>query len=134
MAHGSKRWRDEHMRRGFVVLVIAAMLVSLPLGSAQASVRVRVVSYRFKPTLLTVSKGAKVVWKNVSSTTHTVTAYGKGWSKNVTLSPGGQTGFVFKSAGTYKYYCAIHAHISSNGTCVANAGIPTKMCGKITVG
>jgi plastocyanin len=122
------------MRRRLVALAIATMLVLLPVGTAQASVRVRVVNYRFKPALLSVTKGAKVIWRNASTTTHTVTAYGKGWSKNVTLSPGGQTGFVFKSAGTYKYYCSIHAHIAPNGACVANTGIPTKMCGKVRVG
>lgn len=122
------------MRGRLVAVVIAAMLVPLPMGDAQASVRVRVVNYRFKPALVSVSKGAKVVWKNVSTTTHTVTAYSKNWSKKVTLSTGELTGFTFKSTGTYKYYCSIHAHITANGACVANTGVPTRMCGKITVG
>ena len=91
------------MRRRLVALAIAAMLVPLTIGNAQASVRVRVVNYRFKPTLLSVTKGAKVVWKNVSPTTHTVTAYSKDWSKNVTLSPGERTSFTFKSTDTFRY-------------------------------
>jgi len=122
------------MRRRLVALAIAALLLPLAMGSAQASVRVRVVNYRFKPSPLSVTKGAKVVWKNVSSTTHTVTAYSKDWTRNITLSPGERTSFTFKSTGTYKYYCSIHAHITANGACVANTGVPTRMCGKITVG
>jgi len=80
---------------------------------------------RWKPKITNVAKGTKVVWKAVSGT-HTVTAYGGGWSKNTTISAGQKTSFTFNSRGTFKFYCNIHGNVSG-GTC-------SGMCGKVVVG
>jgi plastocyanin len=66
-----------------------------------------------------------VVWRNPTNKTHTVTAYGRGWSKNVTLSPGERTRHTFRGTGTFKYRCTVEGHSDlSDGKCVG-------MCGKV---
>jgi plastocyanin len=123
------------MRKRVAAAALAAsfvVLVSPP--AAQASpVRVRIVDFAFKPASVSVSKGAKVVWKNASVTTHSVTAYKGRWSKDTTVVGGSTTSFTFSRTGTFKYYCKFHAHITPSGTCVANTGIPTRMCGTVVV-
>jgi plastocyanin len=123
------------MRKRVAAAALAASFVVLVSPqSAQASpVRVRIVDFAFKPASVSVSKGAKVVWKNASGTTHSVTAYKGHWSKDTTVSGGSTTSFTFPRTGTFKYYCKIHAHITASGSCVANAGIPTRMCGTVVV-
>jgi plastocyanin len=108
-------------------------LVGAP--SALASpVHVKIVNFAFKPASLSISKGTKVVWKNATTTTtHSVTAYKGQWSKDATVLAGSTTSFTFNTAGTFKYFCKFHAHITASGRCVANTGIPTRMCGTVVV-
>jgi plastocyanin len=123
------------MRKRVVAAALAGsfvVLVSPP--SAEASpVRVKIVNFAFKPASISVSNGAKVVWKNASATVHSVTAYKGPWSKDTTVSGGSTTSFTFSRTVTFKYFCKFHAHITASGMCVANTGIPTKMCGTIVV-
>jgi plastocyanin len=123
------------MRKRVAAAALAASFVVLVSpASAQASpARVRIVDFAFKPASVSVSKGAKVVWKNASATTHSVTAYKGQWSKDTTVVGGSTTSFTFSRTGTFKYYCKFHAHITPSGTCVANTGIPTRMCGTVVV-
>ena len=121
-------------KRLFTAALIAA-LIGIPAINAQALTRVRVVNYRFRPSTASIGRGVRVRWANVtSSTTHTVTAYSTNWSKDTTIAAGGTTSFTFNHAGVFKYYCSIHAHITSGGACVANSGIPTRMCARVVVG
>lgn len=74
-----------------------------------------------------LSKGDKVVWRNPTDKPHTVTAYGRGWSKNVRVDPGERTSKRFRRAGTYRYRCMTSGHSALNdGRCVG-------MCGKVRV-
>src|SRR5580765_3358360 len=124
------------MRKRVVAAALAAsfvVVVSAPAAEA-APVRVRIVNFAFQPASVSVSKGAKVVWKNASATTtHSVTAYKGHWSKNTTVPAGSTTSFTFSRTGTFRYYCIFHAHITASGACVADAGIPTRMCGTVVV-
>jgi plastocyanin len=79
----------------------------------------------FRPKRAEVNRGTRVVWRAVGGS-HTVTAYGGGWSKNVTLSAGERTGFTFDENGRFRYRCTFHSSLSS-GRC-------TGMCGKVIVG
>lgn len=84
-------------------------------------------SYRWQPDVRTITKGDRIVWKNPTSATHTVTAYRGNWSKNSTVASGARTSFKFTRAGTYLYRCVQSGHSSlSNGEC-------TGMCGKVRV-
>jgi plastocyanin len=107
-------------------LVLAASLLLTSAGFAQAAAVIKATSaHRWNPASTSVSKGTKVVWKNPTTLTHTVTAYKGSWSKNVTLRSGASTSFVFNSAGTFKFRCTIHSTLS-NGVC-------SGMCGKVVV-
>ncbi|MEA2579155.1 MAG: Copper binding protein plastocyanin/azurin family [Actinomycetota bacterium] len=107
-------------------LVLAASLLLASAGFAQAVTVIKATSTRhWNPASATVSKGTKVVWKNPTTLTHTVTAYKGNWSKNATLSSGGHTSFLFSNTGTFKYRCTIHSTLS-NGVC-------SGMCGKVVV-
>jgi plastocyanin len=103
------------MLRVRIVAVVAATTLAgaVALGPAipaQAATVVKATgSLRFKPKTVDVNKGAKVVWKNTCSCTHTVTATSNNWSKNTTLRSGDTTSFTFKRRGTYRYECTIHA-------------------------
>ena len=91
-------------------VVVVGLLTLVPSAPAQAATVVKATDARtFNPDSVRVHKGSKVVWKNVSSADHTVTATTSNWSKNVRLSPGESTSFTFKHVGTYKYKCRIHA-------------------------
>ena len=122
-------------KRVLAAVLVASFVVLVGAPSAQASsVTVKIVNFAFKPANVSISKGTKVVWKNTSSTTtHSVTAYKGNWSKDSTVLAGSSTSFTFKGTGTFKYYCKFHAHITPSGSCVANTGIPTRMCGIVVV-
>jgi len=121
-------------KRALAALLIASFAVLLGAPSAQAAAtRVKIVNFAFKPANVSISTGTKVVWKNASTISHTVTAYRGPWSKNTFVAAGSSTSFTFKRTGTFKYFCNLHAHITASGTCVANAGIPTRMCGTVVV-
>lgn len=119
------------MLRRSIVILTAVFLSLVGVGAlpAQAAVLVKA-TYNlsgdpvFKPRRLEVARGTRVVWKSVSGI-HTVTSYGGGWSKNATIAQGAQTGFTFQNTGTFKYYCTLHATLSS--------GVCSGMCGKVLV-
>lgn len=122
-------------KRALAAALAASFVFLIGAPPAQASpVGVKIVNFAFRPASVSISMGTKVVWKNATiSTTHTVTSYKGRWTKNTVVGAGSTTSFTFNSTGMFSYYCSIHAHITPSGTCVANAGIPTRMCGSVVV-
>ena len=118
------------MRSKLAALAFAVFtLLAAQALPAQASVLIRAggnsACNRFRPAGVSISKGTKVVWKATCGE-HTVTAYSKNWSKDVTIMQGQTTSRIFRSKGVFKFYCRIHGHVSG--------GVCSGMCGKITVG
>jgi plastocyanin len=109
--------------------VVGAAVTAVILASAlPASAAVLVVGKcdnRWHPSKVVITKGTTVKWK-AGCHSHTVTAYSKNWSKNVTLSQGQTTRKTFNSKGTFKYRCRFHSTLT-NGVCAG-------MCGKVVVG
>lgn len=68
--------------------------------------------FGYSPSVITVRVGTRVVWRNRSSTDHTVTDAGDhvGFNSGVRrlIHPGARWSYVFHHAGTYRYYCVIH--------------------------
>jgi plastocyanin len=62
----------------------------------------------FKPVKLTIKAGTKVVWVNRSDAPHTVTSRTKSWKYNKKMNVRKNLSFVFRKAGTFKYYCIYH--------------------------
>ncbi len=61
----------------------------------------------YSPQTVKIPRGSAVVWKNLSSVTHTTTSNTGLWNR--TLAP--RTGTykrTFLKAGTYRYHCNIH--------------------------
>ena len=116
------------MKRSLVILM-ALMVVLAMTGVADGgtvTVKAGASGSTFSPKTKSVPKGTKVVWKNVGTTTHTITSYSSNWSKNTSLAKGNSTSFTFKNSGTFKYRCTIHSSLSG--------GVCSGMCGKISVG
>ena len=112
--------------RVLVSLMVVSAMVAGSAGFANAAAVVKATStQKWNPAKTSISKGVKVVWKNPTTSTHTVTAYSKNWSKNVTLSSGATTSFVFKNTGTFKFRCTIHSTLVG--------GVCSGMCGVVKV-
>jgi plastocyanin len=114
------------------VLVIALSLAWLVPASVADTVRVRATGsesegWRWRPATRHAAQGDRVVWRNPTDRTHTVTAYSNNWSKNTQVGSGERTSKTFRRTGTYKYRCTVQGHSAlNNGRCVG-------MCGKIVV-
>jgi plastocyanin len=85
---------------------------------------VKAIVSHWSPTTVRLSAGGSVKWKAISGT-HTVTAFGAGWSFNHSLPQGSAATHRFTRAGTYRFRCTIHSTLV-NGQC-------TGMCGKVVV-
>ena len=112
-------------------LALSLLVVAAPSPAPADTYRVRAAgepgSFRWKPDFRHVNKGDRIVWKNPTSATHTVTAYKGQWSKNSSVPSGEKTSFRFRNKGTYKYRCTTPGHSSlSDGNC-------SGMCGEIHV-
>lgn len=120
-------------RSALISAVVAALLLSLlAVPSAGDTSRIRAAGsdedgYRWRPNDRTISRGDRIVWSNPTSRTHTVTAYGRNWSKNTSISPGERTRKRFRKRGTFKFRCVTQGHsVLDNGRCRG-------MCGKVVV-
>jgi plastocyanin len=66
---------------------------------------------------LVVAMGTTVTWTNNDSIAHTTTSDTGVWDSGI-LSPSQTFSFVFTTAGTFPYHCAIHGAASMSGTIV----------------
>ena len=117
------------------VLVLAALLIAASVvatdavardreGPARATKVVRAVVSHWSPTTVRISRGDTIRWRAVSGS-HTVTAYGRGWRFNKSLSTGDVAARAFRRAGTFRFRCTIHSTLT-DGRC-------SGMCGKVVV-
>ena len=111
-----------------LLALVGGVLVGLPTSAGGASVTIRATAtFKWNPDFKHVVKGTKVIWRNPTSITHRVDAYGANWNKFTAISPGGSTSRIFRKSGVYKYRCSIQGHSTlQNGVC-------NGMCGKIHV-
>ena len=91
----------------------------------------------FEPETLTIAAGDRVVWRNVGSAVHTVTAYGEdvpdgaayfasgGFESEQAareafpeggIEAEGTYAHTFAAAGEYRYFCVPHEQIGMRGT------------------
>ncbi len=105
------------VKKTSIVIGLVMCLVFMLAGDAVARQTIRARnSNTFSPSSVNVNRGERVVWSNVSSRRHTVTATSNNWNKNSSIQPGGATGFTFNSNGTYRYRCNIHAGMTGRIT------------------
>jgi len=72
-----------------------------------AEVEVKIASFAFDPSSVTVKQGATVKWTNEDSASHTITADDGSWDSG-SLGKGKSFSQVFTQAGTFTYHCTIH--------------------------
>ena len=114
------------VRIRFAALLFAGALALSASGTALAGVdaTIRGSATSWNPERVTIDPGDTVRWRSVSGT-HTVTAFGGGWSKDTRITEGETTRKTFNSTGTFKFRCTIHSGLSS-GNC-------SGMCGRVRV-
>jgi plastocyanin len=118
-------------RLALVGILAASVFVvgTTPVGAARKVIKTKGSpgNFFYEPSVRRIHKGDKIVWKNPSNATHTVTAYSSNWGKDKTLAPGTKTRKVFRKRGAFKFRCMTPGHSSLNeGKC-------SGMCGKIRV-
>jgi len=110
------------MRRAAVAwaaaLVISCGLLALPLVALAATSAVNIQNSAFAPPTITVRVGDTVTWTNRDAFSHTSTSDTGAWDSHV-VTAGSSFSFMFASAGTFAYHCAIHSFM--HGTIVVQA-------------
>lgn len=125
------------MLEAAVAVSIFAAVPAAPMASALAPKQVVSIgagaacptgmTFCYQPNKSTIGSGTKVVWKNRTSTLHTVTrcagtncpvSGGTGTDSGLAspvISPGSKYAFVFRGKGTYVYFCSIHGYAVMHG-------------------
>lgn len=80
---------------------------------ATATNEVAIVDFAFQPDPVKVKVGTEVTWTNQDGFAHTVTADDKSYdSKN--MEKDATFTYRFDTAGTFKYFCAIHNYMTGS--------------------
>ena len=90
------------------VLAVALFLSTSTQTADAAEFTVNIRDFSFSPSPLIVQVGDVVRWTNDGGTIHTTTSDTGVWDSG-NLSPGGVFAHQFTAAGTYPYFCRIHA-------------------------
>ena len=61
-------------------------------------------SWGFSPTILTVSAGTTVTWKNTGASAHSITSQDQLFDSRL-LDAGKSWSYTFDTPGTYRYFC-----------------------------
>jgi len=75
--------------------------------TSTGTVEIRIVNFDFEPAEVTVPLGTTVIWRNVSPTTHTVTAKDGAFDSGL-LESGKHYEVTLTQPGTYEYWCTLH--------------------------
>ena len=98
-----------------VLLIVAGFgLMTSIHASADASATVSEVTlgnFTMSPKTLTVPVGTSVRWTNADDIPHTVVSEDQTFKSKV-MDTDEHFTFTFSKAGTYKYFCSIHPHMT----------------------
>jgi len=106
---------------GLLATVMVATLLLLSAGSPRSSAQtpqpataeVKVDNFSFGPATLTVPVGTTVTWTNRDDIPHTIVSTDKVFKSKV-LDTDEKFSFTFAKAGTYSYFCSIHAKMTGS--------------------
>jgi plastocyanin len=77
------------------------------------AVQVVIDNFAFSPREITVAPGTRVTWVNHDDVPHTATSSVKPRAfDSKALDTDAAFSFVFKTPGTYEYFCAVHPHMT----------------------
>ena len=105
------------------LLAIAIGLTSATAPARAADIEVKISNFTFNPPQVAVKAGSTVVWTNDDDIPHTVTSTTLAF-KSAALDTDDKFSFTFTTPGTYKYFCALHPHMT--GTIVVEAATGQK--------
>lgn len=119
-----------------LVVVIAGGALLVPVASEADTRQFQAAgsagAWRWEPEVQRIVKGDRIIWKNPTSTTHTVTAWKGQWSKDTEVPSGETTARRFRKTGVYKFRCMV-----ASGTEFAHStvedGSCSGMCGTVRV-
>jgi plastocyanin len=86
-----------------------------PMGSDSSTTpnQVTIDNFAFNPKTLTVPVGTKVTWINRDDVPHTATSAAEPrLFDSKALDTDEKFSFVFTTPGTYRYFCAVHPHMT----------------------
>jgi amicyanin len=89
---------------------VLAAFVAAPANAADTAVKIA--NFTFDPPQITVKAGTTVVWTNEDDIPHTVTSSTQAFKSQV-LDTDQKYSFTFTTPGTYKYFCALHPHMTA---------------------
>jgi plastocyanin len=82
-------------------------------ANAAEAPEVKIDNYSFSPTPLTVAVGTSVTWINHDDIPHTVVSDDNPRTfRSGGLDTDDKFSFTFTKPGTYKYFCAVHPHMT----------------------
>ena len=109
---------SEILARGAMTLSVAVtMAFAGPVYAA--NIEAKIDNFAFTPQTITVKAGDTVTWTNRDDIPHTVTS-STGAFRSKALDTDDTFAFTFATPGTYKYFCALHPHMT--GSIVVEAG------------
>lgn len=80
-------------------------------GTATGGTSVTIKNFAFRPAKLTVAKGTKLEVTNADGAAHTFSARDDSFSSPI-LDPGKHATITLGKAGTFAFYCKIHANMT----------------------
>jgi plastocyanin len=98
---------------GIVAELGAVRALSPSVAAAAEMHEVTIDNYTFSPSLLTVPVGTTVTWVNHDDTPHVVVSDDNPRTfRSGGLDTDDKFSFTFTKPGTYKYFCAVHPHMT----------------------
>lgn len=82
-------------------------------GSGPGTNEVWMQGSSFTPATITVTVGTKVTWTNKDGVPHTVTS-SSGLFNSGNMNNAATYSYTFTAAGTYPYYCGLHANMTGS--------------------
>ena len=119
-----------------MVVVMAGGMLLLPATSEADTRRFKAADsgdgFIWDPEVRRIVKGDRIVWKNPTGTSHTVTAWKGNWSKDTTIESDETTARRFFKTGVFKFRCTIGSGTPFAHSTVAD-GKCSGMCGTVRV-
>jgi plastocyanin len=69
---------------------------------------IEISNFAFNPEVVTIPKGATVIWTNLDSASHTVVSDSGNEIVSDPIPKGQSYAHTFNTAGTYSYHCGVH--------------------------
>ena len=102
------------IRRLAIPALVAALLACVAAAPAcAATIEVKIANFTFSPQEVKVKAGDTITWTNADDIPHTVTSTTTAFKSKV-LDTDEKYSFTFATPGTFKYFCALHPHMTGS--------------------